>query len=305
MRTGIAASSWRRMPTRHLWPGSSVRRRKVSAANRDAAKHDIRDSSCADNVSMVPSSSMSRMCQTLFADYPLAVSANGRGGPSGSMVLALPSDDDVAFFVLSRFRRLGRATYSLRPWHAAGLMEIRRGSVTPTEVAVNAVTHGVPLPRDGSVFGWRSEQDITALVTVTARYSVEFPEPSWAVMPFVGLPEAQWPPFSGRRVLGHWFWEYHRTGTIVWMDRIIAQNSRAVYWVDTKKFLEWDSCVVSRDIAVKGRFTLHRGRYVYYEALRAGRTVPPLDVLLADPSKTDLASRFGAVQIRARLATRT
>lgn len=303
MRTGITVCSWRRLPTRDLWPRLSVQRREASAGNSDAVKHGIRDGSCSDSApSKVRASSLSRVCRALFADYPLAVSADARGRPTGSMVLALPSDDGVAFFVLSRHRRLGRASYSLRPWQAAGILEIQPGGATASEVAVNAVTRGVPLPRDGSVFGWRSGQDITALITITVRYSPEHPEPSWAVMPLADLPDTQWPPFSGRRVLGRWFWEYHQAGTIAWMDRLIAQNSRAVYWVDTKGLLGWDCCVVARDIAVKGGFTLHRGRYVYYEALRAGRMIPPLDVLLADPGKTDLASRFRAVQIRPRLA---
>jgi len=37
---------------------------------------------------------------------------------------------------------------------------------------------------------------------------------------------------------------------------------------------------------------LQRGRYVYYQALRAGKPVPSLRVLLAATGKIDLAPRF-------------
>jgi hypothetical protein len=163
---------------------------------------------------------------------------------------------------------------------------------------MNAVTCGVPLPRDGSVFGWKSGQDITALVTFNVRYAPEHPEPSWAVMPLADLPEMRWPPFTGRHVLGRWFWEYHQAGAIVWLDRLIMQNPRAVYWVDTKELLGWDCCLVARNIAVRDGFTLRRGLYVYYEVLRAGKAIPAPDALLADVNKIDLAPRFRAMHVR-------
>jgi hypothetical protein len=42
----------------------------------------------------------------------------------------------------------------------------------------------------------------------------------------------------------------------------------------------------------KHGFKLERGRYVYRQALRAGKPVSSLRVLLADTGKTDLAPRF-------------
>jgi hypothetical protein len=279
--------------------------REAPSGKSAASKHGIPDRSCADSaLSEVRTNSLFRMCRALFADYPLAVNAIGRAKASSSMILALPDDSDVSFFVLSRSRGLRGASYSLRPWRAAGTLEIQPGSVTTCEADINAVTYGVPLPRDGSMFGWKSHKDITALIAFNVKYSPERPEPSWAVMPLADLPEMQWPPFTGRHVLGRWFWEYHRTETIVWLDQLIAQNPRTVYWVDTKALLDWDCCAIARDIAVPDGLTLRRGRYVYYEALRAGKAVPALDALLTDADKSDLAPRFPAVHVRRQLMAR-
>jgi hypothetical protein len=305
MRTDTTACTWRWSPTRNLWPWSLMQPRQAPAGKSTASRNGAHDRPCADGtLSKVRTSPLFKMCHALFADYPLAVDVVGRGRASSSMILALPDGGDVEFFVLSRSRRLRGASYSLRPWRVAGALEIQPGSVTTSEVVMSAVTCGVPLPRDGSMFGWKSGQDVTALLTFNSRYAPERPEPSWSVMPLADLPETQWPPFTGRHVLGRWFWECHQAGAIVSLDRLITQNPRAVYWVDTKQLLGWDCCVVARNIAVPDGFTLRRGRYVYYEALRAGKAVPALDALLADANKTDLAPQFRATHVRPQLIAR-
>jgi len=305
MRTRITACSWRRLPTRNLWLRSRLRPREVPAGRIAVGMHGIPDRSWTDNaLPKVRASSLLRMCRALFTDYPLAINPVGRGTTSSSMILALPGDGDVAFFVLSRNRRLSGASYALRPWRAPGISRIQPANVTASEVVMNVVSCGVPLPRDGSVFGWRNERAITALVTFNVRYAPEHSEPSWAVMPLTDVPQMQWPPFIGRRILGRWFWEYHKTGTMVWLDRLITQNPRTLYWVDTKALLGWDCCVVAHDIAARDGFTLHRGRYVYYEALRAGKAIPAIDTLLAEPNKIDLAPRFRTMHVRPRLVIR-
>lgn len=64
-----------------------------------------------------------------------------------------------------------------------------RGAAVP-DVVVDAVTHGVPFPQDGSLFGWTHGDGVTALVAVYASYTPASPEPSWAAMPLAGIPEA-------------------------------------------------------------------------------------------------------------------
>jgi hypothetical protein len=79
---------------------------------------------------------------------------------------------------------------------------------------------------------------------------------------------------------------------MVSLGGLIAGTTDTVFWADTEAILGWDCCVVARGIASREGYTLPRGYYVYYEALRAGKPVPPLDVLLAHSGKTDLAPRF-------------
>jgi hypothetical protein len=49
---------------------------------------------------------------------------------------------------------------------------------------------------------------------------------------------------------------------------------------------------VAREVRSPEGPVLPRGRYVYYQALRLGKRVPPLKALLADTGKIDLAPRF-------------
>jgi hypothetical protein len=238
---------------------------------------------------MTHTSTLYEACQSLFDNYPLAVMPSDCGQTIRSMVLLLQDGDDAKFFVLSHDQSGGRAVYSLRSWPAGSIGEIGAdGKTAPVEV-VRAVTLGVPIPRDGSLFGWACAGTITALVTVYAEYAPECPEPSWAVMPLADCPEGQWPPFTGERLLGHWFWEYFQAGSVVTLSSLIAGRAKTVFWVDTKATLGSDCCAVAHDIRSPYGFTLPSGRYVYFESLRAGKPVPSLSELLTDTSRTDLA----------------
>ena len=233
-------------------------------------------------------------CHEHFTGYPLAAEASDQGGRlARSMVLMLKDGDDARFFVLGQESREDRLCYSLRPWGAAAVAEIAdddRAAIP--DVVVNAVIHGVPIPQDGSLFGWMSGDAVTALVVTYGRYTPVSPEPSWAVMPLAGIPEKRWPPFAGEHFFGHWFWEHYWAGSVILLDGLIAGTPETVYWVDTKAVLGSDSCAVARDITSPAGPTLRHGCYVYYEALRAGKRVPPLTALLADTGKIDLAARF-------------
>jgi hypothetical protein len=159
-------------------------------------------------------------------------------------------------------------------------------------VAVNVVTHGIPIPRDGSLFGWVHEDTITALVAVYAEYTADSPQPGWAVMPLAGIPEALWPPFTGEALFRRWSWEDYRAGSLVSLASTIAETPETVFWADTKATIGSDCCVVAHDITGPKGHTLRRGSYVYYQALREGAPVPPVSALLADASTIDLAPRF-------------
>jgi hypothetical protein len=210
-----------------------------------------------------------------------------------SMVLALRDGDETRYFTLSRNCGDGRSSYSICPWPTGTMVGIQAdvGAAVP-DVFVSAVTRGIPIPRDGSLFGWKHGDAVTALIAVYAEYEPLSPDPCWSVMPLVGSPEAQWPPFTGEPLIGNCFWELHQAGKVVSVESLIAATSDTVFWADTDAVIGSGCCVVARDIRSPEGYTLQSGRYVYYKALRTGAPMPSLQALLAGTGKTDLATQF-------------
>lgn len=232
-------------------------------------------------------------CHELFADYPLASKNADQGGSVRSMILMLPDEDEAGYCVLACSYGEGEPTYSLWSWPDGDSVVIDTESdATVSEMAVKAVTRGVPIPRDGSLFGWAHGGAVTALIAIYAEYTSIYPEPGWAVMPLAGTPEALWPPFTGERLWGHWSWDENGANSIVSLDNLIAENPDTVCWVDTKITLGSDCCVVKRDISTSQGHVLQSGRYVYYKTLREGKALPSVQTLLTDADKIDLAPRF-------------
>ena len=243
---------------------------------------------------MVPASRAYLACRNLFNEYPLAVSAANHVPTIHSIVLMLGDDDDVRFFVLVRNNGTGGPTYTLCPWRGDGIVSITADGDGVPDPAAEAVMRGVPLPQDGSMFGWTCQEIVTALIVVFARYTPETPVPAWSVMPLAGIPKAQWPPFTCEHLFGHWFWEHYQAGDIVSLDGFIAETPETFFWVDTQAILGSDCCVVARDIKTPEGRILRRGKYLTAAALQPGAAVPSLTELLADTSKIDLAPRFQA-----------
>lgn len=242
---------------------------------------------------MTRASSLYEACGDLFVGYPLAVGAVSPGGSARSMVLLHQEGGDVNFFVLTRDHHDDQVSYTLRRWHEPGGVDIGPGA--PPAVShrfAAAITHGVPIPRHGSLCGWQQDGVISALIVVYAEYTPKSPVPSWTTMPLVGIPEAEWPPFADEPLFGQWFWEHYRAGRIISLGGLLARTSGLVFWADTVPILGSGCCAVAHDIRSPEGWTLQRGRYVYYQALRAGKPVPSLKALLADSGKIDLASRF-------------
>ena len=240
---------------------------------------------------MIRTSSLYETCHGLFAGYPLAVV--DEGDLIRSMVLILRDGEHAEFFVLLHECREDKSLYSLCPWPAGGIVDIEAdGSDPAPDVAVDVMAHGVPIPRHGSLFGWSFGNGITALVPIYAEYSPADPQPRWSVMPIVGSPEAQWPPFTGEHLLGRWFWEHYHAGRIISLTGLIAGTQDTVFWVNTRAILGSDCCIVANNVKYPEGPMLGRGRYVYHEALRAGMPVPSLRTLLSDTGKIDLAPRF-------------
>lgn len=241
---------------------------------------------------MVPASRAYLACRYLFNEYPLAVSAVDHIPAMHTMILMLCDGERVRFFALMRIRGRSRTDYTLSPWRATGAVEIAADGGEVPELVANVVEQGIPVPRDGSLFGWAYQEIVTALIVIYASYRPDSPVPVWSVMPLVGTPESQWPPFSIEQFFGRWFWKDYQAGNIVQLDGLIAASPGIVFWLDTYEELGSDCCVVTCDIKTPEGRILRRGKYLAAAALRAGTAVPSLTDLLAEAGKTDLASRF-------------
>jgi hypothetical protein len=213
------------------------------------------------------------------------------------MVLMVCEGGQARFFVLSQGCGYEMPLYSLCPWPSGDIFDVAGDGSVPGFLE-NAVVNGVPLPRHGSMFGWMEGDTVDALVVVYTDHVPGRPVPCWTVMPLAGIPEARWPPFTGQRFFGPWFWEEHRAGRIVLLDDLLADARGAVFWVNTRQALGSACCAVARDVGGRTGPTVRRGRYVSSEALRVGRPVPSLTALLADDGKIDLAGRFGRPALR-------
>ncbi len=232
-------------------------------------------------------------CHELFTAYPLAVQPVNRSGTMRSMILMLQDGNYDGYFVLTHDFSLPKSVFWVWSWPARDVVDIEiEGIADIPDAAANAITQGLPIPRDGSLFGWTPGDAITALVVVYTEYTPTTPEPGWAVMPLAGIPEGQWPPFTGDPLFGHWTWEGDPGGSIVSIDELVAGNPDAVFWVDTKAILGSDCCAVARDLTSPEGHTLRRGGYAHYQVLQASKPVPSLGALLADPGKIDLAPRL-------------
>jgi hypothetical protein len=242
---------------------------------------------------MTSGSSLWEMCHDRFARYRIATKTADRSGTVRTMILMLRRDDGPQFFVLSQDCRDDRPRYSLRVRRSSDSVDIEaKSSAGIPDAVVEAVSHGVPIPRDGSLFGWRSQGTVATLVPVYTAFRPQSPDPFCAVMPRVGTEEARWPPFTDERPFGPWFWQHYAMEEIISLDSLIAETPGTVFWADTKPILGSHCCAIARDIKSPGGCTLQRGVYAYFRALRTGEPVPSLGALLASSNKTDLAPRF-------------
>jgi hypothetical protein len=245
--------------------------------------------------------SLYKGCENLFADYPLAVEPVTAGRTQARMALVLESGTGTTSWTL-HWVKDGQpsAFFTVRPWRdrdqgvviGSGGRTGQQGALSFEEAARVVIT-SVPFPRNGSMFGWKDGDTVTALILFYSDPETD-EEPVRSCMPLAGTPESQWPPFLGERLFGSWFWEYCRTGRIVDLGSLAGQTQRMVFWVPLEIPSAGPGCVaVKADLAAgDGTFTLPRGCYAWWKALRGGAPVPPLADLLADPRKIDLGTRF-------------
>ena len=231
---------------------------------------------------MTRTTSLYETCQNLFSQYPLAVDYDN------TMILMLEGGREPAFYILDES---AAASYVLRAWRGAVLAEIGpHGEPPMTGDAASALAAAVPLPRDGSFFGYQSGGDITVTMTIYTEYSPETPVPGWAVAPREGIPNLSWPPFYDKTLARSSFWDHYRNGRIVDLAPLAAANSGVVFWAHPAS-LTYPCCAVARDVRGRDGWVLPQGVYVYWQSLRDGETAGPLDEVLAG-DVTDLSPRF-------------
>ena len=154
----------------------------------------------------------------LFVDYPLAVRTDedGEDGETScSMVLMVHEGPE--FFVLRLLFRNDRPVYTVGLWPTGDVQEISADGDPPvSNTLANALTHGVPIPRDGSLFGWLHGWCRYRACRRLCPANPEDLVPSWAIMCCSrGAPEWQWPPSREERLFGSWFWKSYRAGEVV------------------------------------------------------------------------------------------
>jgi hypothetical protein len=221
---------------------------------------------------------MHERCGDLFAAYHLAVD-------DGEMVLMTAEGGTPEFFILGYAS--GKDRYWLDPWQAGVSFDIDAETWDIPAWVTDAITQGVPLPRDGSLFGWKPGTDVTALIAIYTQYEPEHPVPNWMVMPFAGSPEKEWPPFTGAGLFGQWFWDHYQAARIVSLASAIAGTRKTVFWF-TPEDAEAGCAAVAHDIHAQG-YTLPCGFYVY------SRELPHVELPAMDAVRlcaTDLAPRF-------------
>jgi hypothetical protein len=237
--------------------------------------------------------SVAEVCRELFADYPLAVTPISHDGAVRSMVLMVRDADGTVFFDLTQHGGCSEPLYSLCPCGSGDVVDFSADSTpAPPDLVGDAVSRGVPIPRHGSLWGWRNGDMLAALVTVYAGYRPEHSEPGWAVLPLADIPRAQWPPFTGEPQFGWWFWSYNRDGRIVSLADLLAETSATVFWTTAEAPPGRNFCVVARDIKSPEGYVLCSGSYVYYRVLLSDHPSPSLDTVLSRTDLIDLAPRL-------------
>lgn len=217
-------------------------------------------------------------CARLFRE----LDAEDLGGDC--IVLIAPGGDAAGFWTLAR-RPDG--AYRMLPWHATGPGD--HVLITPGDNDLpaphrDALAAAVPLPRDGSCFGWVTGGEVTAVITVHSKQQPD--APAFVVYLRAGTPESLWPP--PWPLFGEWFWDGYRSKRIINLAPILARTTRTAFFSARRH----DGVIAVRSPLTAGSVMIPAGVYAYHRLVRSGSTMPELKDVLADPDKIDLGPRF-------------
>ena len=232
-------------------------------------------------------------CVRLFERYPLAITLDAADGGSLSMVLVSHAAGSAGFFVLTQARD---DLFVIRSWnrHDGVDHRIRPGESVPGAIR-QLIAGGMPVPHDGALLGWISDNQVTAVLAVHCRppepWGEPVPVPEIRVMPMAGTSELlHWPPFTASPLDDGRLWEYVQWGEIVDLVPLVARSAGCVFWVpspDRRSARHGYVAVVGNLPA--DEYWLPAGVYMDHWMLREGIQPPPVGSLLTLPGVVDLA----------------
>jgi hypothetical protein len=234
-------------------------------------------------------------CLWLFRSYPLAVNpSRPSDGRPRSIVLRHGAFAGSGYYVLTQ--NLAEH-FTLRPW-GTGEGECQQiGPGTPVPVSSHRViTEGMPVPRDGALFGWVTDRQATALLSVYHGESSPGPwVPQVRVLALAGTEPLRWPPFTASPLDDGRLWEYADRGEIVDLAPVVARTAGGAFWVPSQHSVragQGHGCVVIGDNLTTADYWLPAGIYMDHWMLREGVPTPPASHLLTLPGVTALSGRL-------------
>jgi hypothetical protein len=235
-------------------------------------------------------------CLRLFERYPLAVTRNAMDGGSLSMVLLNRAAGPTVFFVLTQVRD---DLFVIRSWYRRDGLDqgIRPGEAGPGPIR-ELITGSMPVPRDGALLGWVTDNQVTAVLAVHCRppepWDGAVPQPGIQVMPMDGTSELlHWPPFSASPLDDGRFWEYVSRGEIVDIGSLVARSAGQVFWVPSQdRWSAGPGYIVVLGNLPADEYWLPAGVYLDHWTLREGIQAPPVGWLMTLPGVADLSRRL-------------
>lgn len=228
-------------------------------------------------------------CESLFGKYPLAVDDVGPG-----TITLMRTGGPPRFYGLGR---CGPGAYQIWQWNGSSDSDqrIEPGTAEISREFSEALGHGVPLPRDGAMFGYcRNGGDVDALITV---HQNQGPVPEFAVLVRTDSKgtEDSLPSFAGQP-FGEWFWLDMQAGYIFDLAAAVSVTRSTVFWVPRVMLDDTGVIVVRTPVALgreRGDRNLPAGIYALWRTVRVEFSGLVLaDEVLARPGAVDLGPRF-------------
>jgi hypothetical protein len=248
-----------------------------------------------------PGNAVFATCLRLFRHYPLAVRRHYAEHRFGSMVLMTRDAGVSRFFVLiMEWDDL----FVLRHWDRRDGARVEIGRDEPVLADVREVIEsGVPVPRDGALFGWVAGHQVRAVLTAYGRLPEPWDDasavPGVLVLPHAGSQPAEWPPLAAGPLDDGRLWEYVARGQLADLAPLVSRQAGRVFLVpggdgrdarDGRDGRRAGARIVVTERMADDDFWLPAGIYADHMTLREGTQVLTARQLLALPSVVDLAT---------------